>query len=471
MKKFYDIHTHLMDLSHPNLSSFLLNDDLIDNLIDNFINLKTRILTILAASFIPKNFFKKEIKKKLNEEKDGQVSIKAKIGNCLTFFEIPIEYQFLILDYFLKTANDNLFDESGRVKIKDEAYDKIVLCPLIMDFGYKNIERSEFYNLVPTKPIAKQVGDLLYAIRTYYRFNLVINKETKKMRLSAEIPEFENQKDKKLFEIYPFMGLDTRNYTLEKLKGNSEHKGLLIKYFSNFSLTETAENRRNRLFEKMGKLDNNMHSKEIDYNDIFAGIKVYPQLGFNPYPEKNDPMFKNSKEKADTELEKVRFLYQFCCERRIPITTHCSDGGFKTGDYDDLTNPAKKWSKVLKEYPSLTLNFAHFGIEKKNKKTEWQKAVIDLVTRYSNVYTDISCNESTPAYYKQLNSVIKTQDQSLKEKILYGSDFSINLLATSVRSYNQYLKAFFNADLDSKEKFYTTNSENFLFGSFNKHNL
>lgn len=474
MKKFYDIHMHIMDLSHPNLSAFLLRDDLIDTLVDENMGIAARAGLWLApiASFFPNRWFKGIIKYLLEKEGGEKKSIKRKISDCLTFFEIPVEYQFLLLDYFLKNGKDAILTSENTFSMGQETYDKIVLCPLVMDFGYKNITGSEFYNLVPTKPIAKQVGDLLYAIRTYYRFNLVVHDKAKKMRLSPEIPDFSERKHEKLFEIYPFMGLDTRNYRLEDLCGNKNKKGLLEKYFANFSATETASLRRARLFEKMGKLDNNMHSHEIDYNDIFAGIKVYPQLGFNPYPEVDDELFAATRRTdpakaagmAAEEMEKVQYLYRFCCEKRIPITTHCSDGGFKTGEYDYLTNPATKWSRVLENFPTLTLNFAHFGNEAKSKQQPWRQAIIELARKYEHVYTDISCNAANSDYYNALAQTLREAGEPLGNKMLFGSDFSINLLASSVYSYNQYLQAFIDAGIDAKEKLCTHNTEKFLFG-------
>ena len=443
MSTFYDIHAHAFNLSHPHLSSFLIREDLIDNLIDEAFGGKTRG-NLFLASIAPKNTIKKVIGKKL-------ASFKEQVNNTLAFYEVPLEYQLLVLDHFLKSGSPAVFNEKKQIEIGDKAYNKIVLCPLVIDFGYKSIPKNEkdgvFYNLTPKRPIVNQVGDLLYAIRTYYRFNLVINSETKKMNLSPEIPDFETRKNEKLFEIYPFMGLDTRNYTLEQVQD------MLEKYFKNFTKDESAETRRKRLFEKMGKLDSNMYVSTPDYyTDIFAGIKLYPQIGFDPYPDDVE------------EREKVDVLYQFCIDKRIPIISHCSDGGYKVGDYDALTAPAGRWKKVLEAYPELTLDFAHFGSQKNDKKATWRNAIIDLVGKYPNVYSDISCNDATANYYNELEKLFNGKNSALQEKLLYGSDFSINLLVVKIKSYNEYLKAFLNAKLSYKNNLCELNPKRFLFG-------
>ena len=437
---------HAFNLNHPSLSEFLTKEDLIDSLIDQNFDFSVRRKLVGAAIFCTKNFIKKKINEMLNS---GNPSLKDRLGNTLSFFEIPLEYQFLILDYFIKNGLPIVYNQNKQIVIGETAYDKIVLCPLVMDFGFKNIPKKEkngvSYNLTPKRPIVNQIGDLLYAIRTYYRFELEIDEKNKKMDLSNEILDFDNKKHQKLFEIYPFVGLDTRNYPLDVLKK------ILEKYFKNFTRNESGETRRKRLFAKMGKLDSNMYNPTPDYyTDIFAGIKLYPQMGFAPYPSDAE------------ELVKVQYVYQFCIDRRIPITTHCSAGGFKTGNNNDLTNPATQWKSVLAQFPELTLNFAHFGSQKNNY--EWRNSIINLTRTYSNVYTDISCNDMTAAYYNDLAKLFNDKNPQLQERVLFGSDFSINMLSNEVRSYNHYLEAFIKSNVTHKNNLCEYNPKRFLFG-------
>ena len=208
MKTFYDIHMHALNLSHVNLTAHLFRDDmqqLIASLIkgNGFDLFKAGIGSPLAPSFVSKKIHEKLF--------SGDKPFMKILGNSLAFLEIPMEYQFLVLEYYL-TLN-----AQKQITVGNETYDKILLCPLVIDFGYKNIPENVFYKLTPKRPIANQVGDLLYAIRTYYRFRLKVTKDKdgrEKMSLSREIPNSQARKHEKLFEIYPFMGLDTRNYSL-----------------------------------------------------------------------------------------------------------------------------------------------------------------------------------------------------------------------------------------------------------------
>jgi hypothetical protein len=529
MKKFYDIHMHVFNLNHPSLSAFLQRTDLIDSFfktknskaklvaipksfwrgfckVSRYVVITMYILAVIALfiiairgkgdcvyvnrytvylliviALLPVILFSVIIftiifainkvpsdKNKFNIKEIGRhlvyfalslplvKDILKKAMRTITFFEIPLEYQFLVLDYYLKS--EMKIKDKKQIMIGNKAYDKIVLCPLVIDFGRKGISEGLFYQYTPKTPVANQIGDLFYAIKTYYRFDVKV--EDGKMKLVERKNGLEESKHEKLFEIYPFMGIDTQNYdTWEDIET------ILDKYFKEFG-KDDSETRREKLFEKMGNLDCNMYRDNLngqtnkestEYSFAFAGIKLYPQLGFDPYP-------KNSK-----ELDKVKKLYQYCIERRIPITTHCSDGGYKTGDNDDLTSPLGRWGKVLKEFKSLTLNFAHFGSQQDKEDTEWRKAIIELAKECPNVYTDIACNDMSKEYYSELEETLTNKcnnepEKELYKKVLYGSDFSINMLVTVSKSYNQCLETFIDAELSHQADLCERNPERFLFG-------
>ncbi|MDR0982795.1 MAG: amidohydrolase [Culturomica sp.] len=481
VKKFYDIHVHALDLSHPNLSAFLFKDDLFRSLV----TWKFRALCLFVPllSVIPSSLINRTVKKLIE---------KSTFDDTLSFYELPLEYQFLLWEYFLRNPNNKgekdkteedkkhkILNKKGEFSLDEKrktTFNKIVLCPLAIDFFYQNSRKKDnvFYNKTVYKPIIKQTGDLFYAIRTYYRFKLdpkgndcndlklveikedwgeknldekmegwqekelnEVVKEWREKQLSEIKKDLIEIKKEKLFEIYPFMGLNTQNYSLEKIDK------MLNKYFSNFKKDETKTERRERLYEKIGVFDGKMFEENEDiYKDIFAGIKVYPPLNFDPYPDKEE------------EKKKVELLYQYCVDKRIPIITHCSDGGFKVGNYDDCTNPNEKWKKVLEEYPDLTLCFAHFGRQEKWGRKNWKKMIIEFIEKYEykNVYADISCNCSTPKYYKELNKLMK-EHSHLENKIIFGSDFSINMLASQdINSYNTYLRKFIDGAIDPDVK-------------------
>ncbi|HAN19560.1 MAG: hypothetical protein A2X13_15050 [Bacteroidetes bacterium GWC2_33_15] len=224
---------------------------------------------------------------------------------------------------------------------------------------------------------------------------------------------------------------------------------------------------------------------EIYAENIFCGVKLYAPNGYSP---------------ADTDLMKPGGLYDFCVQHNIPITAHHSFGGFATPlgsvEIDGLIydNGVKEvhgpvslskafstgwvqeratkfnhpdiWEKVMEKYPTLKLNLAHFG----NGNADWQKKIYSMIgnPKYPNMHTDLSCwcNLNDPSkdeiglqsfydmYYKNASDYVKS-------KILYGSDFYLDLLYTD--SLNIYLGNF-NRVFPDKEftRIAFTNAKKFL---------
>jgi predicted TIM-barrel fold metal-dependent hydrolase len=184
----------------------------------------------------------------------------------------------------------------------------------------------------------------------------------------------------------------------------------------------------------------------------FVGIKLYPPLGYSPC--------NNQDENIDNTL---RLLYEFCCfdkdgdprKTPIPITAHCSwcAGAYsnvsvpgiwnKKKYYRNLAHPSY-WEKVLKNFPLLKLNLAHFGglgewealTQKKQPNQQWIDLIRDLILRHENVYTDLSflglpASNMADAYHKLL--LVKIRD--IEDRILLGSDWYISQAQCTLPDY------------------------------------
>jgi len=370
----------------------------------------------------------------------------ARFRNLLTMMENQIEYHFLLNDYYLRKAG--IPEMPGGYSI-----DKIVLCPLLMDFGYKNLNNSNvFYDLPPAKPVAGQVADLINAIRFYYSYDLVVH-PVKKGQLT--LVKSKGDMNDKLFVILPFLGINTRNYDLPEIKA------LIDKYFAGYENDHDPADRYKKLEKKLGSVDATLEDlifrlkekKDPEYYSyIFAGIKLYPPLGFDPWPV-NEP----------AELDKVKFLYSECVRKNIPVTVHCSDGGFKTSsEAVKLTDPAR-WGNILNNpsYRNLRVNFAHMGSRSDNS-SDWLRTILSFAEKNKNVYTDFSCLTPEEADYENIREIL-TRDTD--DHILFGSDFMINLLWSD--SYAGYINNFINTEFltpAQKTKLCNLNPEHFLFG-------
>jgi len=391
MKTFYDIHFHAFNLSHPNILAFISR-----------VNLRLLFMTTPVSAPIMDIF-----------------GWDTKIKNLLTMLENDIGNYFLVLEYYLRqspqVSHNYLFSGHSQY-VREDTYHKIVLCPLIMDFGYKNILSNSFYRIPAQKPVAEQTFDLLNGIDFYNRHTLRVVESAGKIPRVSYTPA---DKQQKLFEIYPFLGLNPANYTFAGIVK------LLDEYFSDY------DGQRTTLYENMG----GKHG--------FAGIKLYPPLGFDPWPPDKQ------------ERQKTDYLYAYCCKKQIPITTHCSDGGFAVCDEAAaFTNPAH-WRLVLQAFPELKINFAHMGKQSKKRfiffaQTAWLNEVLALIAEYSNAYADFSCTAFGDKYYRELADLIKGEPV-IRRKILFGTDFMINLLWCD--SYNEYLELFLKtAELSREEK-------------------
>ena len=122
---------------------------------------------------------------------------------------------------------------------------------------------------------------------------------------------------------------------------------------------------------------------------------MYPPLGYHPDPDSiyNEPP-------VNEELFKI---YEYCESHSVPITTHCSPGGAYSSDLIraqavriEFTKPWS-WAGVLKKFPNLYLNLAHFGQDmiKIKDPSSWAAGIRDLIRIYPNVYTDLAYNDQS----------------------------------------------------------------------------
>ncbi len=261
---------------------------------------------------------------------------------------------------------------------------------------------------------------------------------------------------KRVIEIYSFLGINTQNYELEKIKI------MLDKYFKDY------RGLREDLLKNMGQFDSNIDNIPSNF---FAGVKVYPPLGFDPWPTDS------------FEQKKVDHLYTYCVQHGIPITSHGGGGGFVAiNDKNDLMDctSMSKWESVLEHYPSLKLNLAHFPAEfgaqrvlarpAYKRENQRLKSMIRLITEKHNVYTDFSCRAWSDRYYMCLRKVLDglTKDDKVKltSRILFGSDYAVSL--GSIESYNRYLDIFSRTEYltpEEKHLFCSANPERFLFST------
>lgn len=427
---FYDIHMHAFNLSHPDFRAFISRFRM-DVYKMDLLLIIAGFISFIALFPIFRRFIKSITDRILN-----------KISNLLSVMENDTGSLFLLTEDCAREDKNPLLDDSG-LHIGGKAYKRMVLTPLMMDFGRKGSKDNLriHYQKPSEKPIVEQVIDVFNGIRKYKNANSSSDLREKYPYLT--------QNTNRIIEIYPFLGLATKNYDMPRIKK------MLDKYFGEYAGSRTD------LANNMGKFDGNI---ENIGSNFFAGIKVYPPLGFDPWPDNKE------------ELEKVSHLYSYCCKKDIPITCHGSKGGFVVVKKRELRNYTRisKWEEVMRHFPELKLNLAHLPMREKilmifpNLKHPRLKAMLRIVLNNENVYVDFSNRAINDKYYKSLRKVIDNlpaeQKTKLTERILFGSDFTVNLM--SIESYNKYLDIFSKTGYltpEEKDSFCCVNPERFLF--------
>lgn len=411
---FYDAHCHALTLAHPTFLAFAAT-------------LRQRRLEEIYSQVTAPNYLVAALFFKAGERIRNMLSVMERdVGSIFALMEDDLAGEFD------KPGGEAPLLHDGTLRLGSLRYDRLVLCPLIMDFQGEAAPRSEgtFYDRPGVKHVAAQIRDVLEGIRDYRR-----------------------DRPDGFLEVRPFLGLDTRHYTPEEL---------VLFLESAFEGYEKGEAASRAAFDAMRE-----YGPETPVKGRFAGIKVYPPLGFDPWPEKET--------KVGAEREKAEILWSFCERLDIPVVTHCDDQGFRVASLEDawsFSSP-RRWEAVLRAHPALRLNFAHFGAQYSHAigrpvQTEWADRIVRLMVDYPKIYADFSFDGSDPEYYRWLNSYLGKHSRPLashiEDHLLFGSDFMVNL--TKAKSYSDYYRIYSKAPLSDeiKARFGHDNPERFLFG-------
>jgi predicted TIM-barrel fold metal-dependent hydrolase len=256
---------------------------------------------------------------------------------------------------------------------------------------------------------------------------------------------------------------------LINLKRN--HPSLIRPFFA-------VDPRRSDIYEKM---------KYALEKDGFAGVKMYCPNGYSP---------------LDSRLDEI---YQYCLDKNIPITAHCSFGGFATLEnevnvkgfiykdqvipYDGVLKFTKKiidaggveeralalnhpdlWKEVLIKHKGLKLNLAHMGIrgvDNPEERYEWSNLIIKMMLEHENLYTDFSCMsvKESIAYLWDLASKADQQCSfklKITDRIMFGTDFWLSMLFKDLKLYMEDFESVFADKQTDLIRLQQTNPKRFL---------
>ena len=410
MKYFFDPHVHVMTLEHPNLLSF-------------FASLESGIPDLITSGALSPSYIVG-----VGKRSKGS-SLLNRITNTLTTFEQSIGATLIMMEDDLRGSFESREEKAprpeqpyirnGKMHIRGLVYDKIGLCPLLMDFSTSKIGKDFLYY-----PTGKSVRILDYITDTI-----------------EGIEVYREAHPDGLFEFFPFLGINPPVHNIDFIEE-------LLERF--IVIGKRSKGRRR-----------------------FWGIKLYPPLGYDPWPD-------DLKERAKVEL-----LYEFCSTHKVPIVTHCDDQGFRGISAKEAwkyTAPFA-YKPVLDRYPTLTIDFAHYGwqynqlqkgplavissLATKTPDSPWFYELTELMNRYPNIYGDVSFSGCDSYFYVQLSNYINNLECDEEREIvlsrtLFGSDFSVNLI--KVESYTSYCRILEESPFSDEEidRFVSANPMRYL---------
>ncbi|HYQ56996.1 MAG TPA: amidohydrolase family protein [Draconibacterium sp.] len=326
-------------------------------------------------------FNKDVIIRKLVNVVQSLLAIKDLVDKGVTSAELKFKIDGInrTLEEVTQESSEDVFEALDKVY-----QGNVVTTPLMFDLTYAD-DNDDDEN--QNKRYRKRIKRIFWLLSVALPFiKRRVNRKLKSDELAAafdkirdNVKQFEDSFDRKSDEEVEIF--DNANYTqqiadLEYLANKYE----TIKPF--FSVDPRREYKgKVNLIEKLKE-------KIIAEDGRFAGVKLYAPAGFSP----TDPVLMGTSNNPG--------IYALCQEHKIPITVHNSNGGFAClssvlkvrGDvlingnivkpkkplvFDErffsrkvhkaIAERAKKlnhpqlWELVMKKFPNLTINFAHFG--------------------------------------------------------------------------------------------------------------
>ena len=193
----------------------------------------------------------------------------------------------------------------------------------------------------------------------------------------------------------------------------------------------------------------------------FAGIKLYPPMGFSP---------------LDSRLDK---LWEWAEAEEVPIMSHCSRGGvYFRGNLSDKSLPDRGWTirkksqsnaaltdqfsnpiayrNVLNRYPNLKICLAHLGGKEECESwlsepwpshlsnSNWLTVILGLIHSFRNVFTDISYVGYDVHLHPLIHMLVR--DEVIGRRVLFGSDFYMVQQDVTEREFSIRLRSVLSED-------------------------
>ncbi|AUH32019.1 amidohydrolase family protein [Paracoccus tegillarcae] len=188
-------------------------------------------------------------------------------------------------------------------------------------------------------------------------------------------------------------------------------------------------------------------------NRGFAGVKLYPSMGFRPddnssisFAHASDAVRRNPPARSALDGA-LTALYDWCQENDVPIATHGSHS-MGAGPGTEAYCAPWLWKDVLAARPELRVNLAHFGGFGDHNPASWQAQLGALMREDINLYFDTG-------YWHEASAVSSAQLRTAQEflgqngvawrRMMYGSDWHMIAREPVQTTYHGQLRGFVGA--------------------------
>ncbi len=194
----------------------------------------------------------------------------------------------------------------------------------------------------------------------------------------------------------------------------------------------------------------------------FTGIKLYPALGYYPYDSRLDDIFayaqayslpvishgtRNGEVYYRGTRKSLISLVRDEVHSQVPVK------GMNNRRLCDYFSHPMNYEPVLERYPGLKLDIAHWGGTEEWQHylynpprdrtvtylSNWFRIIKSMLRKYPRLYTDISFTLGHPDHTVLLNVLL--EDETLRDRILFGSDYFLVNGETSERTFSLGLRS------------------------------
>jgi predicted TIM-barrel fold metal-dependent hydrolase len=187
------------------------------------------------------------------------------------------------------------------------------------------------------------------------------------------------------------------------------------------------------------------------------GFKLYPQMGFSPSANEEGLVprrWRTRKIKAADIDQAMARLFELCASRGLSILAHGGPTNSPQGSAERARQGSPgAWAQAIKDYPEyfggdsprVKVCLAHMGgIDTRHHGLNWGEQIVALMKSHPCLYADLSFLPSLMGDHPDMRGRLHPllRDDRVRDRLLYGSDWSMLALEGDIGGYPAGIEAF-----------------------------